>query len=757
MMMTVRRPTCTVRFAAAAVVALALAAPATVSAFAEPSAGDGTLPDFDTRSLENPSNSEARAQDKLAASLGPLGFADAGGQLGGLSFVGTVDGYLTDPSSASAADVAVRYVADNKRAFALDSGDIGDLKLTYQYTSEYDGVTHLTFAQMVDGVPSFDTELLANVTEKGQLVNASGSPEGDLSLDDPNAELSKHDALLAARDDVRSADSGAFGPTESARLVAFAKPGSEAELAYDVYAEGGDSYLYEVVVGADDGQVLFRQSRTDFAADQANIYFDHPDATASPTTVSFATPDGGRWINDTAGGTRLSGNNLHGYADINGNNFADVGEEVARNGTGGNSWLFSDTFFNQAECPPFQCTWDSTNVATKATNQNQAITDMFFLANRYHDHLLAAPIGFDEASRNFERVNESGMGLGGDAILGEGNDGSGLNNANFSNVPDGTPGRMQMFFFSSDWDVSGSESAEVVFHEMTHGLSTRLANNGLNAIQSRAMGEGWSDFYANDFLVSTGDKTDGPGKDLGLGNYVIELFPPVPGIRRQLMDCNPADVSALCPAYGTTGAGGFTYGDLGKFPAPNLEHDNGEIWGQTLWDLRERIGSNNALAVISGGLRLSPFNPTFLQERDAILQSAKTLGIARRPIWEVFAARGMGFSATTPNSSTLSAVEASDVPPRLVRTAEAVTDPAPLGDGDNVPEPGETVRISDSLQNPVEEAATGVTGHMTTTAPGVFVGTDDVSWPNFPATLTTAPSSTHTRSRSPPRRPAAAP
>ncbi len=168
-----------------------------------------------------------------------------------------------------------------------------------------------------------------------------------------------------------------------------------------------------MVVGADSGAILFRASKTDFAADQANVYFDHPDELSAPTTLSFATPDGGRWINDTAAGTRLSGNNLHAYADVNNNNVADASEEVARNGTGGNSWLFSETFFHQAECPPFACTWDSTNVATKATNKNEAITQMFFLANRYHDHLLAPPIGFNEASRNFERVNEDGMAASG--------------------------------------------------------------------------------------------------------------------------------------------------------------------------------------------------------------------------------------------------------------------------------------------------------------------------------------------------------
>ena len=206
-------------------------------------------------------------------------------------------------------------------------------------------------------------------------------------------------------------------------------------------------------------------------------------------------------------------------------------------------------------------------------------------------------------------------------MLSEANDSSGINNANMSTPPDGSPPRMQQYLF--DWNglgnrVSSSDSADVVFHEYTHGLSNRLVGNasGLGAQQSGAMGEGWSDWYANDFLVATGEKTDGPGIDLRLGEYATGT-----GIRNQPMDCNPDSAAASCPANASSGTGGFTFGDLGTFNA-NGVHDNGEIWSQTLWDLRERVGVFNARAIITDGLRLTPVDPTFLQARDAILQAA---------------------------------------------------------------------------------------------------------------------------------------
>ena len=52
--------------------------------------------------------------------------------------------------------------------------------------------------------------------------------------------------------------------------------------------------------------------------------------------------------------------------------------------------------------------------------------------------------------------------------------------------------------------------AEVILHEYTHGLSTRLVGGGvgIGTIQSAGMGEGWSDFYALALLSEPGDDLD---------------------------------------------------------------------------------------------------------------------------------------------------------------------------------------------------------------------------------------------------------
>ena len=40
----------------------------------------------------------------------------------------------------------------------------------------------------------------------------------------------------------------------------------------------------------------------------------------------------------------------------------------------------------------------------------------YYFVNQFHDHLLAAPIGFTEAAGNFQQSNSSGQGVGHDAV-----------------------------------------------------------------------------------------------------------------------------------------------------------------------------------------------------------------------------------------------------------------------------------------------------------------------------------------------------
>ena len=77
-----------------------------------------------------------------------------------------------------------------------------------------------------------------------------------------------------------------------------------------------------------------------------------------------------------------------------------------------------------------------------------AVTNLFYWNNLIHD--VFYHYGFTETAGNFQTDNLGKGGLGNDAVMAEAQDGGGTNNANFLTLPDGVPGRMQMYLWSSN-------------------------------------------------------------------------------------------------------------------------------------------------------------------------------------------------------------------------------------------------------------------------------------------------------------------
>ena len=63
-------------------------------------------------------------------------------------------------------------------------------------------------------------------------------------------------------------------------------------------------------------------------------------------------------------------------------------------------------------CKHFPCSWNPDKPFSWQTNREQNATQVFYFVNKFHDHLLAKPIGFTEAAGNFENANaiEAGQG-----------------------------------------------------------------------------------------------------------------------------------------------------------------------------------------------------------------------------------------------------------------------------------------------------------------------------------------------------------
>jgi hypothetical protein len=307
----------------------------------------------------------------------------------------------------------------------------------------------------------------------------------------------------------------------------------------------------------------------------------------------------------------------------------------------------------------------------------------FYFDSRFHNYLMHKPIGFTPQAGNFEADGDDPVlfnaldGANSDHGLPDGNH---IDNANMNTPPDGIPPTMQMYLFhfpGTTDDVepflpsSSAFDPNVILHEYTHGLSNRLVvdasgNSTLNSVQAGAMGEAWSDYYAEDYLVTKGLRKDTakPGQ-LFLGDYMEPLRTQL--LRTEPIDCPVGTDSPKCvPLNPALPNGGYTYGDLSAVIGAAEVHASGEIWGQTLWDLRTKLGHTVADSLVTRAMSLAPDDPSFLDMRNAILQADLAVygGAHRTALWRVFANRGMGFNAGTLDGTDAFPAEDFSMPPK---------------------------------------------------------------------------------------------
>jgi extracellular elastinolytic metalloproteinase len=640
--------------------------------------------------------------ESLRGSLGLHGVVDLDPLTGTPRVVARLDGFLTEPSGDDAVDVVLDYVRANEGVFKLDEDDLAGLRLVRDETDAF-GVRHLLWAQEAGGIRAFDADLRASITGDGRIVNVLGSPIPDLTLPADAASVGAAAAVTAALHEaghpvagaprVLAASQGAaratrFAGGHSATLV-LVNTGRGVRLAWRVTADADADEVYTSLVDAESGDVLQSENKVDAADALGEAWEYYPGAAGGGTAVLSNWTQKG-WL--PANMTVLNGPYARVFADLDDNDLATTGEEATELDS---TWDYNLNEEQHADglCAPNPgfpsiCTWDSTSTASWAPNQKQNSAQVFHFVNTFHDHLKNDP-DIAWTTRTFENV---------DKVVAHSDDGAGtgvpglflgdlmpdplhVNNANMFTPPDGQSPRMQMYLFTSTGglgmgltpDVNGGDDAGVVYHEYAHGLSNRLITyadgwGALDAFQSGAMGEGWSDWYALDFLVGEGYAPNtGAFGDVTLDRY---LGNDQPSLRTEGLDCPVVAASAACPGGDDTGVhGGYTLGDLGRIWSGGAEvHADGEIWSQTLWDLRQAVGVGDARFLVTEAMRLSPRNPSFLDMRNAILQ-ANEVGVLdgrtdqEATIWQVFAGRGMGYFAATEDADDTSPIESFALPP----------------------------------------------------------------------------------------------
>ena len=644
-----------------------------------------------TVAAARPSERTSSARAELRRELGPEAVIAIDPLTGTPRQLLRTDGGLSASRGGDRAAIAMDYVAAHRDALGLDDADIAGLDLQQRVPGGR-GLTVVRFRQLYKGIPAFDNDLRIAIDSVGRVISVAGAPRHDLSVSSVDPNVGAAAAMAKVRADVgepgptavESGPSGVrqkttFAGGDFARLVLFGAADG-AKLAWHVlYHASRSPALYDAVVDASSGAVLYRQNLTKADA-AASVYPNHPGASAAQTVdlEDYGLP---------AGAAVLSGQFSRAFSDVDDNDEPAATEEVIP--SSGSNFVYPFQRFRPADpdCPAINpCAWNPVNPSSWKTNRSQNAVQAFYLVSRFHDHLAGPEVLFTDDWGNFELG-----GTGGDdpvstqtddgAATGDdgGPDNTHRNNANMSTPPDGLPPRMQMYLFvDSHTDafdfrsMNGGDDSGVVWHEYTHGLSNRLVTNAdgsgaLSTAQAGAMGEAWSDWFASDFQELLGLKTDDVGTpgEIDVGEY-SDADPHT--LRSQALDCPVGVADPACPGGALTGLGGYTYGDFGKVAFGAEVHADGEIWAETLWDLRQalqikagnaEVGIQLAEILVSDGMRFSPPEPTMLDMRNAILgaDQADFGGQLHDLIWDVFRARGLGYFAAAADGSDTTPVE----------------------------------------------------------------------------------------------------
>jgi hypothetical protein len=639
---------------------------------------------------------------------------DGGGQV----FVTCRDGFLTGPGGEGRAVPAARtrqfaardphrtvkaFVDEYAALCGHDSRVLEAARMKREFVGAHNGLRTVVWEQQLDGVPVFESTFVAHIARQGELVNICSRFIGDLAgaanAGTPNRAAAVAAPGVSAMQAIATAAAG-LDVTLDARKIVAAAPATGAEQrqrfhAAELPGETGAALtwlpmnratlrlcwdvtltvrargeMFRVLVDAQTGQTLLRRCLTAYLTDASyRVYGSdspspfspgHPapmtnqPPLASRSLVTWSALDTNAslagWIAD--GNNTTLGNNVDAHLDKDDNDVADPGSRPT-----GSPFRVFDFTMDLAQAP--------------VTYTNACVVQLFYLNNWVHDRLYA--LGFTEAAGNFQTDNFGRGGFGNDAVQADGQDGSGVNNANFSTPPDGIAPRMQMYLFDGPTpDRDGDFDAEIVIHEYCHGLSNRHVGpgTGMSALQSQGLGEGWSDFYGLALLGEDGDAVHGnyaPGAyaTYQLGALTLNYYY---GIRRYpystSMTNNPLTFKDLDPAQASAHTGIPRSPIIGN--TADEVHNMGEVWCVTLWEARANLiakhgaaaGNQLILQLVTDGMPLAPANPNYLQARDAIIQAdlVNNGGANRNELWAAFAKRGMGFSASSPSSSTTAGI-----------------------------------------------------------------------------------------------------
>ena len=603
-----------------------------------------------------------RARERLVRGLGRQAVLDAD-PVTGTPRVARAPRRRADrgPQAGDPAAIALRLrPRATPAALGLASADLATLELADRGTTG--GVTHLRWRQEYGGIPAFDNELRVNVDADGRVVNVLGAPRHALvRRRRPRRGSSAADALAALARNVGATDSATvtagpsgarddtrFSTGDRARLVLFGDVRA-VRLAWHLTLAAAPDAWYDAVVDADTGaHPAARESRQ---GDQRERVPELPGA----------PPPGGTQVTRsldpylTTGTTTLSGPFAHAWSDINDRSASGRLKRPTRRRSSPALAVPDSRPFGgvaRATTRP-RCSWDH-RVAPQLAGQPPAERRAGLLvrqslprpprgsADRLHAHRRQLR-GRRTPSRSRPTTGRtSSTGLPDDATS---------TTRTWLRRPTASRRVMQMYLFDERARTRRSARSTAATTPRSSTTSTRTASRAgssptrtateaLNAAQSGAMGEAWSDWYAKDFLDERGPA--GRHGRAGRGRHGR--------LRRRDPEPDPHPAARLPrrrdrPRVPRNADGGRRRLHLRRLRPRLRPRPGGPLRRRDLG--RDAVGPahraerlrSSPRQLVTEAMRLSPPEPSFLDERNAIIQADQSLrgGTHVAAIWDVFA------------------------------------------------------------------------------------------------------------------------
>lgn len=560
--------------------------------------------------------------------------------------------------------MARQYLRENFSRLRLASPELSDLFV--RATRRGLAGTVVRFEQRVQGVPVLAPDIAVTIDPRNRVSFVMNGYQPGLALATTTPQVSAAQARAAA-----IARVGVRGPlaSESSRLVVVPEQ-KAARLAWQFRLGPAVSPIgdWEVLVDAASGEI-FRVTDRAFHVNGTGFVFDpDPLSTAHVSYGAAGYVDGGDATTPQLDAARAS-RTLLDITDIGGGTYKLQGPyaqvidfESPFNG-----------LFTQAS---------TTFNFDRLANNFEAVNCYFHIDHimRYINLTLGVPVTPYQYAGGVRY------------------DPSGFNGADNSYYSSGTG---QLSF--GEGGVDDAEDADVVIHELGHGLHDWVTAGGLSQVDG--LSEGTGDFVAASYCRSLGQWASNETPF----NWVFDW------------DGHNPFWPGRITNYGAAYPGGL----VGQV------HSDGQIWSTCLMRIWNQIGRAQTERAVYEGLAMTNSSSSQNDAAQAVLQAAGALGYPGNEIAVLVSEfQTTGYTVSSGVDFVTNAI-----------TDACASDP---GNVNGILEPGEETELRVSIEA-ASLAQTGVSGTLTSSTPGVTILDGTATWPNLSPGVPTLSNAPHFR------------